>query len=109
MVKTKVRSMLCSSEPCPRNRTNPDYFNRRALGIRPRSLLWLARVTGFPASNHRRSALDANKKLSSSHKAVLFKQCVTKDPVKELTLHLLSFKTVKSDPDVEVSPDLKRV
>ena len=31
----------------PSHHTIPDYFNHRALGIRPRSLLWLAHVTGL--------------------------------------------------------------
>jgi len=47
---SKPRLALCSSEPCPRNRTTPDYFNHRALGIRPRPPLWLARVAGLLTS-----------------------------------------------------------
>jgi hypothetical protein len=43
------------------HRTNPDCFNHRALGIRPRSLLWLARVTGYLLPNHRRTALGSPK------------------------------------------------
>ena len=43
------------------HRTIPDYFNHPALGIRPPSLLWLARVTGYLTSNHRRAALDSPK------------------------------------------------
>jgi len=39
----------------------PDYFNHRALAIRPRSLLWFAHVTGYLKSNHRRTAFDCPK------------------------------------------------
>ena len=41
--------------------TNPDCFNHRALGIRPRSPFWLARVTGYLKPNHRRTALGCPK------------------------------------------------
>ena len=40
----------------PSHCTFPDYFNHRALGIRPRPRLWLARVTGYPKPDHRRTA-----------------------------------------------------
>ena len=39
------------------HRTNPDCFNHRALGISPRSPIWLARVSGYLRHNHRRTAL----------------------------------------------------
>ena len=65
VVKTKVRLCLDESsfcmEPCHRNRTIPDCFNHRALGISPRSPLWLARVTGYLMPNHRRTALGSPK------------------------------------------------
>lgn len=38
------------------HRTTSDCFNHRALRIRPRSQLWLARVTGYLKPDHRRTA-----------------------------------------------------
>jgi len=43
------------------HRTVPDCFNHRALGLSPRPLLWLARVTGYLLPNHRRTALGSPK------------------------------------------------
>lgn len=43
------------------HRTTSDYFNHRALRIRPRPPLWLARVTGYLMPNHRRTALGSPK------------------------------------------------
>lgn len=56
--RTKTGFALCLvlSGAMPSHRTIPDYFNHRALGIRPRSRLWLARVTGYPKPDHRRTA-----------------------------------------------------
>ena len=60
---TQTRFALCFVLPgaMPSHCTFPDCFNHRALGIRPRSPLWLARVTGYPMPNHRRTALDSPK------------------------------------------------
>ena len=41
--------------------TTSDCFNHRALGIRPRSPIWLARVSGYLKHNHRRTALGSPK------------------------------------------------
>ena len=61
--RTKTGFALCLVLPgaMPSHRTIPDYFNHRALGIRPRSRLWLARVTGYPKPDHRRTASDRPK------------------------------------------------
>jgi len=51
--RVQKQSSLCALMKVPlygamsSHYTNPDYFNHRALGIRPRSLLWLAHVTGL--------------------------------------------------------------
>lgn len=56
--RDKNQGSLCALLPgaMPSHRTIPDYFNHRALGIRPRSRFWLARVTGYPKPDHRRTA-----------------------------------------------------
>jgi hypothetical protein len=62
--RVQKQGSLCAScfpEPCPRTALSQTCFNRRALGIRPRSPLWLARVTGYPMPNHRRTALGSPK------------------------------------------------
>jgi len=60
---SQTRFALCFVLPgaMPSHCTFPDCFNHRALGIRPRSRLWLAHVTGYPMPNHRRTALDSPK------------------------------------------------
>jgi hypothetical protein len=54
-------AVTCFSEPCHRIALTQTCFNHRALGIRPRYLLWLARVTGYLLPNHRRTALGSPK------------------------------------------------
>ena len=62
--RKQIQFALClwSSEPCPRTALSQTCFNHPALGIRPPSLLWLARVTGYLASNHWRTALELESK-----------------------------------------------
>ena len=43
------------------HRTTSDYFNHRALRIRPRPPLWLARVAGYLKHNHRQHRIVLSK------------------------------------------------